>query len=323
MADAPQPPPAWDPAVFTAGAVDAETREFNRRIERALAAAPPLYRFRPQQIRDARAAGHSIFGPIRRLETPVDRTIEGPAGPLPIRVYTPEEVRGVYLHFHGGGFMLGTVDQHDEMLDALSRRSRLAVVTVGYRLAPENPYPAAPDDCEAAALWLAGACEREFGTRRLLVGGESAGANLAAVTLLRLRNRHGLNAFCGAALTYGIYDLTLTPSARNWGERYLILDTPTIGWFNDNYVPEHLRQTPDVSPLYADLGSLPPALFVVGTCDPLLDDTLFMHARWLAAGNPAELAVFPGGIHAFNFFPTAQAAAANRRIADFLAALAA
>ena len=111
----------------------------------------------------------------------------------------------------------------------------------------------------------------------------------------------------------------MTPSQINWGERNLIISTPMIKWYNDYYIPQKEKRTdPDVSPLYADLSDLPPALFTVGTLDPLLDDSLFMHARWLAAGNPSELAVYPGGTHVFNMFPIKIARDANKRIFDFI-----
>ena len=304
---------------FEADAIDSETTEFNRMVENSLAGAPLLYTLEPRVIRNARAAGEGIFGPIRRLQSPQDRIISSSTVEVPVRIYRPEgDIRGVYLHFHGGGFMLGQIDQHDEILDELSRRTRVAIVTVDYRLAPENPYPAAPEDCEAVALWLAENCHSEFGTRRLLIGGESAGANLTVVTLLRMREIHQFTNFSAAILNYGLFDLALTPSARRWGERYLILTTKIIEWFNQNYITPDLRYNPDASPLYADLSSLPPAQFVVGTLDPLIDDTLFMYARWMAAGNRANLALYPGGIHAFNFFPIGIARDANRKIADFI-----
>ena len=97
-----------------------------------------------------------------------------------MRIIAPENPRGVYLHIHGGGWTWGTADEQDPWLDRLAERCGLAVVSVEYRLAPENPYPAAPDDCEAAALWLIREAESRFGTSRLFIGGESAGAHLSA-----------------------------------------------------------------------------------------------------------------------------------------------
>jgi len=189
---------------------------------------------------------------------------------------------------------------------------------VEYRLAPEDPYPAGPDDCEAAALWVAQNAASEYGTDRLLTGGESAGAHLAVVTMLRLRDKHGLSPFRAANLSYGVYDLDGTPSVHTWGERYLILSQPIMQWFGDQYAPSSIRKQPDVSPLYADLHGLPYARFNVGTMDPLLDDTLFMHARWLAAGNDASLEVYPGGIHGYPSNPTAMGARARAREEEFL-----
>ena len=311
-----------DPQVFDPATIDSETLELNSKIEKELSALPPIYTFKPQDLRVARAAGKSIWGPIRHVAEAQDRMIAGPAGEIRLRVFIPAQVQAVYLHLHGGGFMLGQADHFDEMLDTIAQKCQVAVVSVDYRLAPENPYPAAPDDCEAAAVWLVDNCRTEFGTGKLIIGGESAGANLAAVTLLRMRDRHGFSGFCGAVLTYGAYDLSMTPSARNWGEKRLILTTKLMRWFHENYVPSGNYTDPGISPLYADLCAMPPALFTVGTLDPLIDDSLFMHLRWLAAGNPSELAVFPGGIHAFDAFPIELARKAHDRIAKFINGLA-
>jgi acetyl esterase/lipase len=309
------------PSLFDPASVSAETRAFNEKLEAQLAEWPSLTAFEPWQIRAAREQGDSLWGPLERLPHAETRTIEGPAGPIPLRILRPDGARGAFLHFHGGGWTLGAEDQHDVMLDALARHARCAVVSVGYRLAPEHPYPAGPDDCEVAALWLARNAAREFGSDRLAIGGESAGAHLSLVTLLRLRDRHGLAPFRGANLVYGAYDLGFTPSVRRWGARNLILSTPVIEWFTSHFVPDPARRAdPDVSPLHADLAGLPPALLTVGTLDPLLDDSLFLAARLQAAGVRAELAVAPGGVHGFNAFPLAIAREANRRCMDFVAA---
>jgi acetyl esterase/lipase len=324
-----------DPRWFDPAEIDPVTRAANEQIEKLLAELPPLHQQTPQQIRAARESGEGAFGPIVRLPHAETRTIRGPAGEIRLRIFRPRsrsarraaggrthgDVRGVYLHLHGGGHALGSEDMMDPALDALANAAGAAVLSVGYRLAPEHPYPAGPDDCEAAALWLVEHARREFGTERLALGGESAGAHLSAITLVRLRDRHGATPFRAANLVYGCYDLGLTPSARNWGERYLILSTPILSWFADMWVPDCARRAdPDVSPLYADLSGLPPALFSVGTLDPLLDDSLFMAARWASAGNRAELAVYPGGVHGFNLFPLPLGQRANERCHAFLAA---
>ena len=245
----------------------------------------------------------------------------GPTGDIPIRVLIPDQVDGVYLHLHGGGWVLGQADQQDEALWETACAANLAVVSVDYRLAPEYPYPAGPDDCEAAALWLTQHARQEFGADRLTIGGESAGGHLAAATILRLRDRHSFTDFRGANLVYGVFDLSLTPSGRTSPDA-LLIPTETMRWFASHFVPdESILRDPDVSPLFADLHDLPPALFTIGTADPLLDDSLFMHQRWLAAGNAAELAVYPGGIHGFNRLPMTVAREANDRSHAFLRAV--
>jgi acetyl esterase/lipase len=319
---------------FAPDAIEPETEKINAAIELVLAQTVPIHHQKPAEIRAARERGEGVWGPVVTVPEAEARTIPGPAGAIPIRVIAAGTPRGVYLHFHGGGWTLGAAHHMDAPNLRLARACGLAVVSVDYRLAPEHPYPAGPDDCEAAALWLVEHARREFGCDRLAIGGESAGAHLAVVTLLRLRDRHGLRAFDppgahdlgddaspgfrAAQLSYGAYDLSFTPSVRRWGERNLILSTPIIEWFTDHFVGPELRMHPDVSPVYADLSGLPPALFSVGTLDPLLDDSLFLHARWQAAGNRAELAVWPGGVHGFNAFPIPMAERANQRIESFL-----
>ena len=125
--------------------------------------------------------------------------------------------------------------------------------------------------------------------------GESAGAHLAALTLLRVREEGLTRQLAAAVLTYGCFDLRMTPSVANWGDRLLVLSTPVVEWFIRNFIPDgvHLGD-PAVSPLLADLSDMPPALFSVGTVDPLLDDSVFMASRWAAAGAEAELGLYPG-----------------------------
>jgi acetyl esterase/lipase len=254
--------------------------------------------------------------------SPRARTIEvkGKDGnTISLRVIKPAKPRGVYLHFHGGGWVLGGADLQDPMLERIVDNTGLAAVSVEYRLAPEHPYPAGPDDCEAAALWLVQNVAKEFGTDLLTVGGESADAHLSAITLLRLRDRHGFAGFRGANLVYGAFDLGMTPSQRAFGSKRLLLRTIDIQQFYNAFLPTVMeRRVADISPLYANLKGLCPALFSVGTADALLDDTLFMHGRWIAAGNPAELAIYPGAAHGFTLFAGRQAETATARMDAFL-----
>jgi acetyl esterase/lipase len=311
-----------DPAVFDPSAISDEIRAQNAEIVAKLAALPDPMSVPPAVVRERRRQGLGPFPLMPQSSRARTITIDGPAGPIPLRIIAPDNPRGVYLHIHGGGWTWGTADEQDPWLDRLAERCGLAVVSVEYRLAPEHPYPAAPDDCEAAALWIVREMESRFGTSRLFIGGESAGAHLSAVTILRLRDRHGLKPFRGANLFAGCYDLSLTPSVRHWGSERLILNTNDVRVFADNFcghVPD--RRASDVSPLYADLEGLPPALFSVGTKDMLLDDSLFMASRWAAAGNRTDLAIWPGGCHVFIRFDSALSEQALSRIDGFIEGL--
>jgi acetyl esterase/lipase len=273
-----------------------------------------------QWLRDAMEPG-GLFG-MTCLDFPATRTIPGPAGPIPVRVLVPDTVDGVYLHFHGGGMTLGSARGMDTRNWALAQACDVAVVSVDYRLAPEHPYPAGPDDCEAAALWLAEHAAEEFGTTRLLVGGESAGAYLSALTMVRLRDRlGGRPPYLGVDLCYGAYDLSGTPStallrgkvpyATAHGER-----TNRRHYLGDRSDTE--VRAAEISPLYADLGDLPPMLLSVGTADWLLDDSLFFAARLAAAGNRVELAVYPEAPHGVDGAPTKMGDVCRQRMYDFL-----
>lgn len=315
------PADPFDPATYADAAIDAETRALNAAIVQMMTGLADWWVIGAEATRAARREGRGPFPLAPQSPRAVVRTIEGKDGRIPLRVIAPDTPSGVYLHLHGGGWVLGAADQQDPMLERIVAATGMAAVSVEYRLAPEHPYPAGSDDCEAAALWLARNARAEFGTDRLTIGGELAGGHLAAVTLLRLRDRHGLTPFHGANLVFGCFDLGLTPSQIAFGDATrLILRTIDIHQFCNAFLPRgEDRCHPDISPLYADLRGLCPALFTVGTRDALLDDSRFMHARWVAAGNAAELAVWPGGAHGFTAFPGGLAAAANGRMDAFLA----
>jgi acetyl esterase len=310
-----------EPAIFSPDAVDEESKRLIDQLRAMAASMPPMHTLTPSEVRAARAGGRGPGGqPIIYSENAIVRTIPGPAGEITLRCFIPPKIDGAYLYVHGGGWVLGSADGNDPRLENLSNDLNLAVLSVEYRLAPEHPYPAGPDDCEAAALWLAKNAQSEFGTDRLMIGGDSAGAHLAVVSLLRLRDRHGMTPYRAANLGFGVFDVSQTPSSKNWGDEALILSTPVMKWFGDHFAPAEIQQDPDVSPLYADLHDMPKALFSVGTFDCLLDDSTFMHARWLAAGNEGELAVYPGGVHGLTGFPTAVGRKAVARQDAFLKA---
>jgi acetyl esterase len=312
-----------------AGITDKDIKEaqaFNAQLEAAIASVPSIHTLPPDFVRQARREGKGIFPPPVFLKEGQDIEVPGRAGPIKVRVLKPAKATGIYFHIHGGGWTLGAHDMQDELLKQLVDSTGLVVASIDYRLAPEHAYPAGPDDCEDAVLHLLEHGPEMFGApAHFVIGGESAGGHLSVVTLLRLRDRHGITGkIAGANLVYGCYDLSMTPSQRAWGERNLVLSSPIMRWFGDQFLPEHdleRRREPDISPLFADLSHMPPALFSVGTMDPLIDDSLFMEARWRQAGNRAELAIYPEGIHAFNAFPIELARKANQRMFDFVNAL--
>jgi len=218
-----------------------------------------------------------------------------------VRIFLPEntQVRGVYLDIPGGGFYLGPTAGGDTRNSALAASLGIAVVSVDYRLAPENPWPAAPDDCEAAALWLIDHAEARFGTTTLAIGGSSAGATLAMTTLLRLRDTGHADSFAGAALQFGTYDLSgQTPAGRLIADEYFL--EAYVGHVAD-------RTVPDVSPVFGDLRNLPPTLLIVGASDVLLEDNLAMAARLSAAGGDVDLRIYPESPHGFTGHPTGMA----------------
>jgi acetyl esterase/lipase len=295
---------------------DPQTVAFNAQIEAMLNAGPAWEGMGAQELRD-HLRDNPLGPPPVLLDEAQTRTAPGPDGDVPLRVLVPEVVNGVYLHIHGGGWVIGTNDGADEALMARAVATQQAVVSVGYRLAPEHRYPAPNDDCEAAAVWLAENAPAEFGTDKLTIGGESAGGHLAVTTMLRMRDKHDYR-FRGAALQCGVYDLRLTPSARNFGDRRLIINTPVMEWFIDHYASELDLTQPDISPIYADLHDLAPAIFSVGTADPLLDDSLLLAAQWEAAGNETQLDVYPEASHVFDAFPIPAGAEATGRIDSWL-----
>ncbi|MDQ0029031.1 alpha/beta hydrolase [Arthrobacter bambusae] len=242
--------------------------------------------------------------PIAELASALGRTV-------PVRIHMPVRTRaaGVLLEIHGGGFYMGSAAGSDVRNRRLADALGVAVVSVDYRLAPEDPWPSAPEDCETAALWLVEQAGARFGTGKLAISGFSAGATLAVSTLVRLRDR-GIPAFRGGVLQFGTYDLAAKTQAGR-----LIADE----YFLEAYAGATPDRThPDLSPLFADLAGLPPILIVIGTDDILLEDNLAMATRLSDAGVEVDLRIYPASPHGFTGHATPMARAALGHIDAWL-----
>ncbi len=263
-----------------------------------------------RRIADERAA--TIFGEPDAVEDVEDAEADG----VLVRVYRPAgRASGALVYFHGGGWVVGSLDSHDRLCRTLAARSRATVVSVGYRLAPEHPFPAAVEDAWRATCWSA---ERY---RPLAVGGDSAGGHLAAVTALRARDR-GL-ALALQILVYPVLDRDFgTDSYREHGTGVNLTER-TMRWFWEQFLPgdpspgaEH-----EVSPLRAtDVSGVAPALVLTAECDPLRDEGEAYGNRLSQAGVPTTLTRYDGQIHGFVNMP-AVLAAGTRGIDQVAAAL--
>ena len=240
---------------------------------------------------------------IHRFE---DRDIDGPGGRIPIRIYTPRDLKPdeklpVLVWYHGGGYVIGDLDTHDSVCRALANEADCIVVAVDYRLAPEHKFPAAVDDCEAALKWVAKhASEIHADGARIAVGGDSAGGNLATVVSILARDAGSPNI----AFQLLIYPVTApepeTKSHHAFAEGYL-LTRKTITWFFTHYIRSS-KDTTDFryAPLEADdLSSLPPALIIVAGYDPLRDEGVEYAEALIHAGNRVRLSNYEGMVHGF------------------------
>jgi acetyl esterase len=281
--------------------VQPEIQELLARM--AAAGNPPLERQSVEEARRLHAAGAAtLHGPPVPVAAAADRTIPGPAGDLGVRVYTPhgEPPFPIVVWFHGGGWVVGTLDTFDPICRALAAAVPAVVVAVDYRLAPEHRYPAAVEDCYAATLWASrSAAELGGAQHRLAVAGDSAGGNLAAVVALGARDRGG-PAIAFQLLVCPITDAAMdTDSYRDKADGYY-LTAAGMRWYWDHYLGGADGLRPDASPLRAAfVGGLPPALVITAEHDPLRDEGEAYAARLQAAGVPAAVSRYPGMVHGF------------------------
>jgi acetyl esterase len=270
--------------------------------------APPIGTVPVEVMRAEAPAQMATYFQMGLVSTPVaavrERAVPGPAGDIRVRVYTPEG-RGpfpVLVFFHGGGWVLGSLDTHDPFCRAFCTGAECVVVSVGYRLAPEHPFPAASDDALAATRWVtAHAAELGGDPARIVVAGDSAGGNLSTVTTLRIRDEGG-PALRGQLLIYPAvgYHTPPTPSYIENAEGYGLTRESAL-WFYEQYLPGGSQAAhPHAAPLLApDLRGLPPALVITAEYDVLRDEGELYVERLRAAGVRARLSRYDGVNHRF------------------------
>ncbi|PAZ17395.1 alpha/beta hydrolase [Streptomyces sp. SA15] len=271
---------------------------------RAAQGVRPLY---AMTLAEARAADLAAIragaGTPEPVEQVFDTSIPGPAGPLPVRVYRPsgEGPLPVLVYFFGGGWTLGSLDTGDGVCRSLANAAGCLTVAVGYRLAPEHPFPAAPEDCFAGVRWAAAHAGRFGGDPdRLAVGGDSAGGNLAAAVTLMARDRGGPDLLAQLLVYPNTDYLADTPSRRENTDPLLFNDK-SVHWYWDNYLADPEDGThPLASPLRApDHSGLPPALVITAEYDPLRDEGERYAERLRDSGVPVESTRYPGMAHGF------------------------
>jgi acetyl esterase len=301
--------------------ITAEVQE----ILKLRAAAPAMHTLSVEEARISSAAARIQPDPPEPVARIEDFTIPGPAGDIPVRLYSPDPDTQlpVLVYYHGGGWVIGDLDSHDPLCRTLANRANVVVLSVHYRLAPEHKYPAAADDSYAAAQWVSehGA---EIGAdgSRIVVCGDSAGGNLSAVVSLMARDRGG-PGLRGQVLIYPVTNLDFgTDSYRDNGDGSKGLSEDGMRWFWQHYVRTQSEGfEPYASPLRADtIADLPPALVITAEYDALRDEGELYADRLERGGVTTQLTRYDGVIHGFvgMFAAVPEGNTAVNQIAEFL-----
>jgi acetyl esterase len=262
----------------------------------AAAGGPALADLSPTEARQLYKMMGALDGGPEPVPDVRDDLLAGPAGPVPVRVYRPEHApTGLFVWFHGGGWVIGDLDTADAQCRRIVNRSGAVVVSVDYRLAPEHRYPAAAADCWAAVGWA----HASFPALAVAVGGDSAGGNLAAVVAQRAAAA-GL-ALALQVLVYPVTDCTLSSASMDENGEGYFLTKATMGWFVDCYLGEDGDpKDPGASPLHAgDVRGVCRALIITAEYDPLRDEGEAYAQRLRVAGVAVELTRYDGLVHGF------------------------
>lgn len=263
---------------------------------------PRIHEVSPPEARAAMLAMRDVAdAPVGELAVIRDLSIEGPAGPIPARLFDARERREpgpVMVFFHGGGWVVGDIDTHAPFTAEAARLLDIPVVSIDYRLAPEHPWPAAPDDAEAAARWIAANPQAlGRGITGLVLCGDSAGGNLTIITAMALRDKPAAVPVIAQFPIYPATDMSQPyPSYERFGEGRLLTHDAMV-WFSNNYAADvtHVR----TSPLLGDVAGLPPALVMTAGLDPIRDQGRAYAAALAQAGVPVIFREAAGNIHGF------------------------
>jgi acetyl esterase len=282
-------------------AIDEATAGFLSQL--AESGAKPLHEMTPEEARGFTAALPDLFGPGPEVRKAYDEQVATPdGGHITVRVLVPEgDIRALVVYYHGGGWVIGNIEESDHLTRKLANALHAAVVNVDYRLAPEHRYPAAANDAWTALQWASEHMTEIAGTVvPLVVMGDSAGGNLSAVVAQKARAAGGPE-LASQVLIYPVTDADLDNDTYTDPENQLLLTRDSMVWFWDHYAPDPAsRQSPDASPnRAADLTGLAPAIVLTAEHDPLRAEGEAYARRLRDAGVPVELRRFPGQMHGF------------------------
>jgi acetyl esterase len=288
---------AEEEAISQGGEIDPQIREFARRLNEAYASHGPA-----ADVVDRRRIAELVREAWRTGGPEMAETRELSVAGMRLRLHRPtlKPDCPVMLYVHGGGWVLFSMDTHDRLMREYAARAGIAVIGIDYSLSPEAKFPVALDEVSAALDWI----EAEGGDlgldpTRILVGGDSVGANLAAAACLRRRDR-GLPKLSGMLLSYGAFDPGPTASYERYSGPDYTLEALEMDAFWSAYIvdPEQLAD-PLVAPLRGELHELPPAFLAVAECDILADSSYAFADKLSKAGVPAEVVTYHGATHSF------------------------
>jgi len=275
---------------------DADIRRFVDAIDNAYAGHGA-----PVDVAARRRIAEQVRKPWREGGPIMAESIDLDMGGLRLRLHRPvtDENLPVMLYIHGGGWVLFSIDTHDRLMREYAARAEIAVIGIDYSLSPENKFPAALEECDAALDWIAAQADAlKLDAGRTLIGGDSAGANLSVATCL-LRRQRGKSLPAGMVLNYGAFAPERLPSYARFGDGYS-LECDEMDAFWSQYV-DGVEQLADplVAPLHADLTGLPPAFLAIAECDILADCNHAFADKLSAAGVPVEAVTYRGATHSF------------------------